>query len=365
MKKTLKIILVVFLTGVLFLGAVLAYIVVNARGIILPRLEKSLGVSVSVSALRISWPLAVRMDDLSIGRTIKVKRVDVVPGFTGLFSAGLVFDRITFQKPYVKVTRTGKDTFDFGLPAAVARKKPQASFVVRRILLREGRIEFVDQSLKSGPFTLYVDELNIEARQASLVQPTRIGFRASAIVKTTKEERVATAQMTGWIDWIPKDCDAVLSLKDADLTYLAPYYRQFLQKDLQSGHLQAQANSKALHNELKVDAHVEATDIAFRQESPAGEGAQEQPAGIKDLTYLAFDSILSSEGKVVFDFSISTKLDHPKFENLKIKGSFLKSRIRAAIAHPQEAAEEYKKIGEQFKAIGKEFKKMCGKSLLW
>jgi len=359
MKKALKIIFVVCVAVVLLLGAGLAYVVLNARGIILPRLEKSLGVSVSASTIRLSWPLAAQIDDLAIGQTIKVKRVDVIPGFTGLFTVGMVFDRITLQGPYVKVTRTGKDTFDFGLPAARDRKKPQASFVVRRVILKGGRVEFVDQSLDSGPFTLYVDDLNAEARQASLVQPTRIRFRASAVVKTTKEEKVATLRGNGWIDWIPKDADAVVALKDADLAYLEPYYRQYLQKDLQSGHLQAQATMKAVHNELKVDTHVELADIAFKKEEvPAAEGGQEQTKDIKDLTYLAFDSILSSEGKAVFDFSITTKLDHPKFENLKIKGSFLKSRIQAALTNPQETIEEYKKVGEQFEAIGKEFKKM-------
>jgi len=358
MKKAFKIIFIIVLVAVLLLAAGLAYVVLNARGIILPRLEKSLGVSVSASAIRFSWPLAAQMDDLTVGQTIKVKRVDVVPGFTGLFTVGMVFDRIVFHGPYVKVTRTGKDTFDFGLPPAASRKKPQPSFIVRRIVLKNGRIELVDQSLEGDPITFYADDLNLDARQASLAQPMRIQFHASAIVKTAKEETVATLQGNGWIDWISKDCDAVLVLKDADLTYLAPYYRQYLQKDLGSGHLQAQAVMKAVHNELKVDTHVELTDVAFKEEAPAAEGEQQQPADIKDLTYLAFDSILSSEGKAVFDFSITTKLDHPKFENLKIKGSFLKSRIQAAVTHPQETIEQYKKIGEQFETIGKEFKKM-------
>jgi len=358
MKKILKIIFIIVLVAVLLLTAGLAYVVFNARGIILPRLEKSLGVSVSASAIRLSWPLAAQMDDLVVGQTIKVKRVDVVPGFSGLFTVGMVFDRIVFQGPYVKVIRTGKDTFDLGLPSAGDRKKPQASFIVRRVILKGGRVEFVDQSLDGGPFTLYADELNAEARQTSLAHPTRIRFRASAVVKTVKEEKVATLQGNGWIDWMPKDCDAVLALQNADLTYLEPYYRQYLQKDLQSGHLQAQATLKAVHNDLKVDTHVELMDIAFKQEAPAAEGAQEQPRDTKDLTYLAFDSILSSEGKAVFDFSITTKLDHPKFEHLKIKGSFLGSRIQAVVTNPQETIEEYKKVGEQFEAIGKEFKKM-------
>ncbi|MDD5575074.1 MAG: hypothetical protein PHH75_07850, partial [Candidatus Omnitrophica bacterium] len=84
MKKAFKIIFIIVLVAVLLLAAGLAYVVLNARGIILPRLEKSLGVSVSASAIRFSWPLAAQMDDLTVGQTIKVKRVDVVPGFTGL-----------------------------------------------------------------------------------------------------------------------------------------------------------------------------------------------------------------------------------------------------------------------------------------
>ena len=358
MKKAFKIIFIIVLVAVLLLAAGLAYVVLNARGIILPRLEKSLGVSVSASAVRLSWPLAAQMDDLVVGRTIKVKRAEVVPGFTGLFTVGVVFDRITLQGPSVKVTRTGKDTFDFGLPAAGDRKKPLASFIVRRVILKGGRVEFVDQSLDGGPFTLYVDDLNAEARQVSLLQPTRIQVRASGVVNTAQAEKAGSVRMEGWLDWIPRDCDAVVTLDNINLAYLAPYYKEFLKKDLKSGQLQATANMKAVHNELKVDAHVELTGVALKEDAPAGEAGQAEAAGIKDLTYLAFDSILSSEGKVVFDFSITTKLDAPKFEHLKIKGSFLQSRIQAAVANPEKAIEQYKEIGEQFEAIGKEFKKM-------
>ena len=77
------------------------------------------------------------------------------------------------------------------------------------------------------------------------------------------------------------------------------------------------------------------------------------------MTNIIFSSILPSQGKVVFDFSVHTKMDRPKFEHVKLKGTFLQSMMGGLSVKSSsgQSIEDFKQIGDQFKAIGKEFKK--------
>jgi hypothetical protein len=116
---------------------------------------------------------------------------------------------------------------------------------------------------------------------------------------------------------------------------------------------------KSKDNDLNVDCHVELNNISFVESEVSPEGEKELE--VRDLTHLAFDSMLSAEGGIVFNFSFRTKMNLPRFENIKIKGNFFQSKIQAALSNPEKTAEDFKKMGEEFKAIGKEFKKMFKK----
>ncbi|MFA5038610.1 MAG: DUF748 domain-containing protein [Candidatus Omnitrophota bacterium] len=358
MKKFLKILLIIVLVLALAGLAASVYFMANARRIIMARMETSLGVPVEISAFKVFWPLSVQIQGLVVGKNIKVETIRIKPGLEGLMSGGLVFHEIFVEKPYVKVIRKSDNTMDVGLPAR--EEDARMSFAMRQLVVQGGRVEFRDESL-AEPFVIMADDIRLDARQASLVKLTLIDFDASATLATAQGEKAALVTARGWIDWLPKDMEAVLEVSDGNLVPFSPYYKKYVKKDLQAGGVRLKADLKARANDLNVNCHVELADISFRIEGQQGQEGGGK-ADINDLTSLALNSILSSEGGATFDFSFRTKLDKPKFENMNIRGSFLQNRIRAVISQPPDkTVEQYKQIGEQFEAIGKELKNIFKK----
>ena len=111
---------------------------------------------------------------------------------------------------------------------------------------------------------------------------------------------------------------------------------------------------RSKNNDLKADCHLELSQISFKQMPEPASPSEETNAKTEDLTYLVFDSLLSSQGGLVLDFSVRTKMDRPRFEHIKVKGAFLQSLG----AQMPQATGDYKEIGKQFKSIGKQFKSM-------
>lgn len=352
--RFLKRLLIVLVVLVLIFAAATVYFLANAKRIVLTRMEASIGVPVEISAFRISWPLSVEIEGLSVGKNIKVQRLQVVPGLTGMLSGGLVFDKIVVDKPTVKLVRLPDNTVDIGLPQR--KEQSKVSFVMRKLDIENGRVEFVDSTL-SQPLTLFAENLVVHAKQASLVQITRIDFDASASIVDVKGEKAGGIATNGWIDWLPKNMNAVVTVTDVHLVPFAPYYRDRIKKDLQSGLAQAKADLISEKNDLSVNCHVELNDVAFKMEE---QPAQEQP-DFNNMTSAMLNSMFTAEGGAIFDFSIRTKLDQPKFENLKIKGSFLQAPIQQMISNPEQTMEQYQQVGQQFEEIGKQFKKMFKK----
>ena len=352
--RILKRLLIILVVIVLIFAGVAVYFLANAKRIVLSKMEESLGVPVQATAFRMTWPLSVEIEGLTVGKNIQVQRLQVVPGLAGMLSGGLVFDSILIDRPAVKVVRSANNAIDIGLPAC--KQQSKVSFVMRKLDVESGKVEFVDASF-AQPLTLFVDQIKAHAKQASLVQLTHIDFDASASVTNVRGERAALAEAKGWIDWLPKDLNATITISAVDMPSFSPYLKQRIKRDIQTGNAQATADLKAEHNDLKAQCHVELSNVSFRVEGEAAAGQGVVP-NFSDMTSLTLNSFLSAEGGAVFDFSIRTKLDHPKFENLKIKGSFLQSQIQSAMANPEQAAEKYQQIGQQFKEIGKEFKKI-------
>lgn len=332
--------------------AVSGYFFMNAKKIIMAKMEASLGVPVNVTEFKISWPLSVTLEGLSIGKDINVERLEVVPGLTGMLSGGLVFNSILVDRPFIKASRLPDKPFDVGLPEK--KEKSKVAFVMRRLVIKDGKVEFSDHML-SEPFSVTVDSINADVKQASMTRLTKIDFDISGRVAGAKGENAGDLKMEGWIDWPAKDTEGSLTVSGASLLPFGPYYRQYMKKDLQSGSGSARADFKSDNNDLSVNCHLELANVVFRVKSD-GEQQDGSMPDFNDMTSLALNSMFSTEGGAIFDFSIRTKLDQPKFENLKIKGSFLQNKIQSVIQNPEKAAEQYEDIGKQFKDIGKQFK---------
>ncbi|MFH0877059.1 MAG: DUF748 domain-containing protein [Candidatus Omnitrophota bacterium] len=379
MKITFRIMLIFFILVALLVVGISAYVLTNARKILVSELEKNLGVKVKAASVAVSLPASVVVRQVALGESVKVEKIYVSLSPLQLLFGTLGFKAITLEKPQFQVTRHLDNIFDFGItlkpqeptaPAAGAppaepgkQKKVQKPKVfVQKIKIVDGKLTFLDKTISpNDPFVLNFTRINLDIASFSLLAPTRMPFEASADVTSQLGQPVGKVKASGWLDILSKDMDAKVDCSDIQMAMLRPYYERYLKKELESGKLVLALDLKSKANDLVAKCHIDLSEVRFKQE-PVEEGAQKQATSMtpSDLTVLAIDSVLSSQGAAVFDFSVRTKMDNPKFENVQIsQGSFFQSKAKELMSQVSgQDMTDFKKIGEQFESIGKEFKKI-------
>ncbi|MEK7849869.1 MAG: DUF748 domain-containing protein [Candidatus Omnitrophota bacterium] len=374
LRSALVLVLVVILIGV----TAFAYLALNGRALLLSEIEKNLGVKAQISSLRVSFPPALIVDGFAIQDSIKIDRLIVSPSLLALLKGDIILNALIVERPVLQVTRNNDDSFDFcngvfkksalavepqGIPGEAApadskkkTKKPR-KFYLNRLKIKDANIEFTDNGIAgTEPFKMRFANVNLDVFHPFLFNFFRMQFKGQGDLLSAADDKIGKLAISGWADILAKDMDANVALSGARLAYLKPYYKKFLKRDLSSGDVDVTALLISKSNDMTADCHLELNNIAFKEpESGASEQGTAEPI---DFTLLAVNSLLNSEGKVVFDFSIRTKMDRPRFEKIKIKGSFLQSVIQNAMSKPpQETIDNFKTIGKQFESIGKEFKK--------
>ena len=373
-KKFYKVFLVLILIFVLIFLFVFAYLLLNARKILLSEIEKNLGMKTQASSLRVVFPTTIIVEDFALGDNIKVDKIVVSPSLLGFIRGDIVLNLLILEKPRLKITRNSDDSFDFGIPfkktekaaaapGAPARKGEKAvpkakRFYFNKLKVVDGNIDFIDKGVSAdSPFIMKFSNLNLDVFRPSLLQLFRMQFQGRGDLVAVNGERIGRLDMAGWVDVFARDMDARASLTGVRLAYLEPYYKKFSKRDLKSGDMSLTGDFESKKNDLKVALHVELKNVAFQEKEETPSSPENAVANVTAPALLAFNSIFSTEGNAVFDFSIETKMDKPKFEHIKFKASFLQSRIEAALSKPpQETIEDFKKMGKEFEAVGKQFK---------
>ena len=373
LRSALVLVIIVILAGV----AACSYLALNGRALLLSEIEKNLGVKAQIYSLRVSFPPALIVDGFAIQDSIKIGRLIVSPSLFAMLRGDIVLNTLVIEKPVLQVTRNSDDNFIFcngifnksaapqkisdevtQVPADTKKKiKKERKFYVSRLKIKDAIIDFTDNGIaEAEPFKMRFANIDLDVFHPILFNLFRMQFKGQGDMLSVANDKIGKLAVSGWADISAKDMDADVTLSGARLAYLKPYYKKFLKKDLSSGDMDVKALLKSKNNDMTADCHLELNNIAFKeQEATASTEGTAEPV---DFTLLAVNSLLSSEGKVVFDFSIRTKMDRPRFEKIKIKGSFLQSAIQGAMSKPpQETIEDFKTIGKQFESIGKEFKK--------
>ncbi len=377
-KILLRTALIIVLTVIVIGIVACSYLALNGRKLILSEIEKNLGVKAQIASVSVSFPPALIVDDLAIQNSIKIDRLIVSPSLLSLIKGDVILNTVVIEKPVFQVTRNNNDTFDFcngifkkvapvGAPAARPSAQPRAmqgekakprKFYLGRLNVKGAEIEFIDNGTAAAaePFKMRFANVNLDVFHPVLFNFYRMQFKGQGDMLSVANDKIGKLAISGWVDILAKDMNANVALLGAQLIHFRPYYYKFLKRGLSSGNIDVTALLISKNNDMTADCHLELNNLAFlEQEAPAL--AQDTIEHI-DFTLLAVNSLLSSEGKVVFDFSFRTKMDRPRFEKIKIKGSFLQSAIQSAMSKPpQQTINDFKAIGEQFESIGKEFKK--------
>lgn len=401
LKKLFKVLLLFVVIFIIFISLVSLYILVNGRTIILAELEKNFGVKAEISSFYISFPISIVAEGFVVQDSVRIDRIVIVPSLLGFLKGDIVLNSCLLDRPYFKIIRQADGVFDSGgvfsksikkeegllsVSDALSRKdftnvapalqkqeraNRKRNFYLKRLKIKNAIVDFVDKTVGFGKdFRLRLDEFNVDVSQTSFLSLSQMRLSAHGYLKSEQGVAIGGVELSGWLDYVARDMDVKLRLKDAQLAYFEPYYTKFFKKELKSGNMLLSADLKSNHNDLKADCRVELDNVVFRSN---GDLTDKSSLGVADFAVLAFDSILSEQGKVIFDFSVQTKMDQPKFENVRFRGTFLENGMKAVLSKgPQVAAQlatgstgeevgDFKEIGKKFKDFGKQFKDMFKK----
>jgi len=414
--KILLILLVFLLIVGLAVAGVVAYALSHSRDLLIVQIDKHLGVKASAAEVRYIFPSSLLVRDLRFGDQLAFGRLLVTPSLTGFFlKRAVVFNEILITSPRVRVVRRSDGTMDMGLalpagpaggpskeapskdaaspspssegplpppsreeplpsvskqepsPSASARGKSERPPVyVEHLKILDGQVTFVDEALGGDPpFRVEATDVRLEVRRVSLLEPGRMNVDVSALVGPLEGAAPAPLTGSGEFDLWTRKGTLRLDVTAVPLTLFGPYYVTYLKKKVLTGTATLGADFRVEGDDLAGDCRVSLDGMGFQE--PEAQGAavdlssvRQQAASSGDLQYTVFPLLLSAMGQASFEFSFKTRLDRPRFENVKIKGMFLQPRTLAPLAVEASggSVEGFKKIGKEFEAIGKEFKKV-------
>ena len=383
MKRTIRVFIVSFLVILLAAAGAAVYAIRHSSEILITQIEKNLGVKASAAEVTYLFPSTVLIRDLRVGDQIEVERLVITPSIVGFFQKkAIVFNEILVTSPRVRVVRRADETIDVGLPqpkeppaapekpsrapapssGAAGPKKKAPSVYVEHLRVIAGRVAFVDEALgTTPPFRADVVDIRLETKRVSLLEPMRLQFELSAKVGEGEGVDPGRLDGTGQYDLLARNGTARLDVVRVPLALFEPYYAKYVKKKIQAGTVTVGGDFRVEGNDLAGDCRISLEGMAFQEETPEDGEAAKKGRTWKDIGKMVVSSMFLAAGETTFDVTFKSRLDRPRFENVKLKGSFSKPESLAPFAvegAKVPSVEEFKKIGKEFEAIGKEFKEM-------
>lgn len=385
MNRFLKILIPIILLIALSLSALWIYVSINGKRLITDELEKAVGAKVVIQDIRVVFPLSIVVKGFSLGDNISASQISVSPNLLGIFKKSGFIKAFILKDPKIKIVRQADESFDFGFSkdvqdklavSAVSNKKTkagdevedssdlaeQARFYPDKLELIDGNVEVIDRSVSGDgtSFKMNFSSLNLTVTRTTPFNMARMDLKGTTKVLAEGKE-AGEVGLAGWVDLVGMNMDVQFLLKDAKVPSFAPYLKKLFGGDIKSGDVSLKADLKAKNDNLNAACHIEIKNVAFADKDQT-DNSQDQSVNTAQMIFSGFNSLFSTDGGIVLDFSVDTKMSNPKFENVRLKGNFIQAKIGDIISKsPDERDKEFKEIGKQFEDIGKQFKEMFKK----
>ena len=353
MKKRYKILF-------LFLGIILVFFVaanillgMYAPRIIQQQIERNFKLKASLSKISLSLPFTITLEKLEIGDLASIKKISLSPNLVALLFGKIVIHGLNIVDPVInlELSKEGK----LNLPSFEQKGKGPAIYLTS-LNLRDGKIIFTDKQVTPKGFQMVVNKLNIKVAKVALpITSLATNFSVSAQLLSHQAEAFGKITFSGWLDYLAKDLDAELEVKDLDVTKFSAYYGNFISnRKLSSARLDLSSSFKAQHNALEVITRFNLSNLVYEAQT------QEQQLEL-DLMKNALDLFTDSKGNLHLEFKIDTLLDNPALSQEKIKSIILKAAMKN-LSHqsPQQLMDKVANVIDQYKGLGKELKAIFG-----
>ncbi|MDP2927343.1 MAG: DUF748 domain-containing protein [Candidatus Omnitrophota bacterium] len=352
MKKKYKIIF--WICGIFLAIFLVANILIAAFAprIIEQQIQQNLKLKASLGKISLSLPFTITLEKLEIGDLASIKKISLTPNLVALLFGKIVIHGLNIVEPVINLEQSvdGK----LNLPVLDQKGKPPAIYLTS-LNLRDGKIIFTDKKVALKGFGVIVNKLNIKVAKVVLpVTSLATNFSVSAQLLSSGGKSFGDITFSGWLDYLAKDLDAELEVKDLDVTKFSVYCGNFISnRKLSSARLDLSSNFKAKNNALKIITKFNLSNLVYAD-------AQEQPLNL-DLMKNALDIFTDPKGNLRLEFNINTLLDNPALSQEKIKSIILKAAMKnLSNQSPQQLIDKVTTIIDQYKGLGKELKAIFG-----
>ncbi|MCX5700096.1 MAG: DUF748 domain-containing protein [Candidatus Omnitrophica bacterium] len=349
MKRIEKILGLSIISFAIIFGAFYIFLVIAGKQIIAKQIENLIHKKTTVEFFGFNPGFHLEIKKLNIEGIFKADSIYITPNLFGFFTGKLSFNNLKLIRPELTYIRTPPVVVEgikpngeiiASLPAKPIQPEVSPSstkplpFAFRRIKIKDGQINFIDQSMSNKSIKIIIKEINCSVSNLYLYpQRTMTSFDLTGKIPWGDSEVQGQIEFNGWINHFKKDMQASLKIKDIDAVYLYPYYSTWVDLDkarIEKAKLNFSSDIKGLNNNITAACHMELTNMVRK---PLEAGESEEKASV--ITNKVLDMFKTADqGRVELNFIIPTKMDSPQFgfENFKtaFEGKIMQSRQASA-----------------------------------
>jgi uncharacterized protein involved in outer membrane biogenesis len=349
MKKFFKILIAVIL------AVIVLFVILNlafsyfAKGIIVGQIEQSLKVKASIDKVNITVPLTVNLIKLKAGELFQADKISVSPSLLGFLAGKVVLSRVSLVNPVIVLEQSAEGKINI---PQLGLKGQAPKVYLAGLTIRNGTVVFIDKKVDRRGFKTVLTSIIADISKVLFpVNSMKANFKVAASFLNLSSTKIGDINFSGWIDFVPKDMDAVLRLQDLDLTYFSPYYGNFISdRQLDSARLNIRSVFSSQNNDLEIITNFKLSDLVYAQ--PARQ--EDVQVTSLDITKSALDLFTDAKGDLALEFKVKTKLDRPSFNPKELKKIILLSAAKnLALQNPADLIRKVTDNIEKFKDFGK------------
>jgi len=352
--KIFKVLFIIFTIFVVIFLVASVLFAVYAPKIVEGQIRQNLKVKASLGKISISPPFTITLEGLEIGSLANIKKISFSPNLIALLFGKVVIHGLTITDPVINLEQSADGKLNLPLLEQNGAKPPE--IYPTSLKVQNGKIIFTDRKINSAGYQVIVNKLNINIAKVSFpVTSLATNFRLSCQLVNQAGKAFGDITFSGWLDYLAKDMDAQLEIKDMDVTNFSPYYGDFIStKKLLSAKLNLDSTFKARNNALNIATDLNLSNLVYEE-------SKEQELNL-DLTKNALDLFTDTNGNLHLVFNIDTALDNPALSQEMLKKVILKAAMKNLKSQsPDQIADKVNSMLEKFKGYSKELKGIFGK----
>ena len=307
----------------LALGAVAAVMAItllvlvrSANRILKSELEHRLGKDFSVGSLDLSWG-SLQARDVILSRKGEVlastEAVTIKADFLGLLreKERTPIAAVSLTRPFLRleVDRSGKLILP-ETPAAggsgASGSGPGKRIDFKRIDAARGEILYLDGKISSPPYPTRLTDIECTLSDIA-VPPDNAWTDCSLSARVPGKSSMGTLTWNGKTNFLTKDTEGTLMLKDLDILTMKPYYHTKGDIEVSRGTLSVNMEVRIEDRAIRAPGRAVIRDLDFA----SGRGAGDIFMGVPRSSVL--DLLKSGKNEIVLDFTVEGSLDDPRF----------------------------------------------------